>query len=122
MPEPRRCSSLGGMPHHLLSQRPARRGRHAAELIRVARAHAAAAILVIMAAGVPEALAAHPAKGVVCVSRMAVVGSPGGFTVGYAFRGDRVRVARRSANGRWAQIRTADELRGWARASALCQR
>jgi hypothetical protein len=58
----------------------------------------------------------------VCAKRAVVQDSPGGFTVGYVYRRDRVRVVRRSANGRWARIVTPTELRGWMRRKALCGR
>lgn len=91
----------------------------APDLIRRAGA-LTAAILVIAAAGALAPVAAQAATGRVCVSRLAVVTSPGGFTVGYVFRGDRVRITRRSANRRWERIFSANELRGWVRTKSLC--
>jgi len=37
------------------------------------------------------------------------------------YRGDRVRVLRRSADRRWARINTHNELRGWIRSGSLCR-
>jgi hypothetical protein len=64
-----------------------------------------------------DALAAQ-----VCAKRAVVRDSPGGFTVGYLYRRDRVRVVRLSANRRWARIVTPTELRGWTRNKVLCGR
>lgn len=89
----------------------------AADLRRVALA-VLIAISMLTAATSP-AQAAHTVR--VCASRAAVLDSPGGFTVGYLFRGDRVRIARRSANRRWARVTTPTDLRGWIRVRALCR-
>ena len=89
----------------------------AADLRRVALA-ALLAITMLTAATAP-AQAAHAAR--VCASRTPVLDSPGGFTVGYLFRGDRVRISRRSANRRWARVTTPTDLRGWISARALCR-
>lgn len=95
--------------------------RPVAEPVRLGRA-LAAAVLVIAAAGATAPTTAAGATGRVCVTRLAVVTSPDGYTVGYVFRGDSVRITRRSANRRWAQILSADELRGWVRTTTLCHR
>ncbi len=95
---------------------PARCTRPVAELARRACA-LAAAVLVIAAAGATVPMTAVGATGRVCVNRLAVVTSPGGYTVGYVFRGDRVRITRRSAHRRWERIFSADELHGWVRTS-----
>ena len=89
----------------------------AADLRRVALA-ALLAITMLTAATAP-AQAAPAAR--VCASRTPVLDSPGGFTVGYLFRGDRVRISRRSANRRWARVTTPTDLRGWISARALCR-
>lgn len=89
----------------------------AADLRRVVLA-VLLAISMVTATTVP-AQAAKSAR--VCASRTAVLDSPGGFTVGYLFRGDRVRISRRSANRRWARVTTPTDLRGWISARALCR-
>lgn len=89
----------------------------AADLRRVALA-VLVAISMVTAMTVP-AQAAKSAR--ICASRAAVLDSPGGFTVGYLFRGDRVRISRRSANRRWARVTTPTDLRGWISARALCR-
>jgi hypothetical protein len=71
----------------------------------------------IVLAPMDDALAAR-----VCAKRAVVVDSPRGFTVGYVYRRDRVRVVRWSANRRWARIVTPTELRGWTRRTTLCRR
>jgi Bacterial SH3 domain len=90
---------------------------------RIRRARTAVSTLVVLAT---LAVAAAPAQAAssakVCGSRVAVVvESPGGFAVGYLYRGDRVRVLRRSADRRWARINTQNELRGWIRSRSLCR-
>lgn len=89
----------------------------AADLRRAALA-VLLAISMTMAATAP-ADAARKAR--ICASRTAVLDSPGGFTVGYLFRGDRVRIARRSANRRWVRVTTPTDLRGWIPVRALCR-
>lgn len=77
-------------------------------------------VLAAFAVAAAPAPAATSAK--VCRARVAVVvESPGGFAVGYLYRGDRVRVLRRSADRRWARINTHNELRGWIRSRSLCR-
>ena len=77
-------------------------------------------MLAALAVAPAPASAATSAK--VCGTRSAVVvDSPGGFAVGYLYRGDRVRVLRRSADRRWARINTRNELRGWIRSTSLCR-
>lgn len=93
--------------------------RSAADPIRSLVA-CAAAVLVIAAVGVVPATADAASSARVCVSRLAILTSPDGFTVGYLFRGDRVRVSRRTANRRWARVNAADDRRGWVRARSLC--
>ncbi len=95
--------------------------RSAADRLRGARA-LTAAILAIAAVSVVPAPASAASSARVCVSRLPVLTSPDGFTVGYLFRGDRVRVSRRTANRRWARINAADDRRGWVRARSLCRR
>ena len=72
------------------------------------------------AAAVPsDAFAAYSTR--VCAAQAVVRTSPGGFTVGYLYRRDRVRVSRRSANRRWARVTTPTDLRGWVAARSLCR-
>ena len=95
----------------------------AARIARTVRLRTAVGTLAVLAA---FAVAAAPASAAtsakVCRARVAVVvESPGGFAVGYLYRGDRVRVLRRSADRRWARINTHNELRGWIRSRSLCR-
>lgn len=55
---------------------------------------------------------ARAARATVCAVHIAVVVSPGGFTVDYLFRRDRVVLVARTATRRWSRIRTPSELRG----------
>ncbi len=66
-----------------------------------------------------DALAAYSTR--VCAAQAIVRTAPGGFTVGYLYRRDRVRVSRKSANRRWARITTPTDLRGWVTARSLCR-
>jgi len=78
------------------------------------------AVLAALAVATAPASAASSAK--VCGTRVAVVvDTPGGFAVGYLYRGDHVRVLRRSADGHWARINTHNELSGWIRSRSLCR-
>ncbi|MBJ7469849.1 MAG: hypothetical protein JHD16_01035 [Solirubrobacteraceae bacterium] len=92
----------------------------AADLRRAAGAVALAAVLAVGGAPAPDAGAATRAR--VCVTSTVVLDSPGGFTVGYLFRGDRVTISRRSKNRKWARVSTPTDLRGWVRAKNLCRR
>jgi hypothetical protein len=84
---------------------------------------AASTLIVLAALAVPAAPASAAARATVCGTRTAVVvESPGGFAIGYLYRGDRVRVLRRSADRRWTRVDTASELRGWIRSRSLCTR
>jgi len=94
--------------------------RRSARTVRLRTAVSTLAVLAAFAVLAAPASAATGAK--VCRTRVAVVvESPGGFAVGYLYRGDRVRVLRRSADRRWARINTSRELRGWIRSSKLCR-
>ena len=95
----------------------------AAEFRRSARVRVAVSTLAVLAAlAVPAAPASAASSAKVCGTRVAVVvDTPGGFAVGYLYRGDRVRVLRRSADRRWARINTHNELIGWIRSRSLCR-
>ncbi len=90
---------------------------------RGGRRRAAAGTLAVLAAlAIPASPAAAATRAKVCGARsVVVVESPGGFAVGYLYRGDRVRVLRRSADRRWSRINTPTELRGWIRTASLCR-
>jgi len=88
--------------------------------VRIRAAVSTLLVLVALGAAAGPASAATSAK--VCGTRVAVVvDTPGGFAVGYLYRGDHVRVLRRSADRRWARINTHNELRGWIRSTSLCR-
>jgi hypothetical protein len=79
------------------------------------------AVVLSLTATAAQASAAERAR--ICkVYRAPVLNSPDGFVVGYLFKPDPVRVLRRSANGAWVRVMTANELRGWVRSRYLCRR
>jgi hypothetical protein len=75
-------------------------------------------VLVLVLAPPLPADAATAAK--VCRSSVALRNTPGGFTVGYLQRGDRVRRLRSGRRG-WARVDTALRVRGWIPSRALCR-
>ena len=80
-----------------------------------------AVALALVAGAIPVAPAEAAYSTRVCASKAIVRHSPGGYTVGYLYRRDRVRVARRSADRRWARITTPTDLRGWVPFASLCR-
>jgi hypothetical protein len=87
---------------------------------RLAAPACALALLASVGAAMPaDAAAAYSTR--VCAAQAVVRTSPGGYTVGYLYRRDRVRVSRKSANRRWARVTTPTDLRGWVSARALCR-
>lgn len=47
--------------------------------------------------------------------------SPEGFVIGRLYRPQRLRYVRRSANRRWALVRTRTDLAGWIPYGSLCR-
>jgi len=84
------------------------------------RAGAVALVLVAGLALVPAAPADASVRRV-CATAVSVRDSPGGFTVGYLFRGDRVRIRQHSANRRSSRVSTPTEIAGWIPTRALCR-
>ena len=68
------------------------------------------------------AASASAATRKLCASRANLYDTPRGLVVGRLYRPHRVVVLRRSANRRWANVRTTTGLRGWLLAGALCRR
>lgn len=76
--------------------------------------------LLLLGVGAATSSAATTRK--LCAVRANLYDSPGGLVVGRLYRPQRVTVLRRSANRRWAHVRTPTGLRGWLLAGALCRR
>ena len=59
----------------------------------------------------------------VCAKRANLYDTPRGIVVAFAFRRDRVRVLRRSANRRWLHVRKLNSPTavGWITTGALCR-
>jgi hypothetical protein len=74
-------------------------------------------LLVLMA----SAPAAHAGSTRRLCSRSALLrDSPEGFVIGRLYRPQRLRYVRRSANRRWALVRTRAGLAGWIPYRSLC--
>ena len=56
-----------------------------------------------------------------CASSAILRDSPEGFVIGRLYRPQRLRYIRRSANRRWALVRTRSGLAGWIRYRSLCR-
>ena len=56
-----------------------------------------------------------------CARSAALRDSPEGFVIGRLYRPQRLRYVRRSANRRWALVRTSTGLAGWISYGSLCR-
>jgi hypothetical protein len=84
-----------------------------------ARAVVLALVLSLLMASAP---AAHASSRRLCAGSALLRDSPEGFVIGRLYRPQRLRYIRRSANRRWALVRTRAGLAGWIRYRALCRR
>jgi len=86
-----------------------------------ARVLAVALLLSLLLALIP-AITAHAASTRRLCARSAVLrDSPEGFVIGRLYRPQRLRYVRRSANRRWALVRTRSGLTGWIAYRRLCK-
>jgi len=86
-----------------------------------ARALAVALLLSLLMALLP-AITAHAASTRRLCARSAVLrDSPEGFVIGRLYRPQRLRYERRSANHRWALVRSRAGLTGWISFRSLCR-
>lgn len=85
------------------------------------RAAALVLLLVLLATLAPAAPAdaAHTRR--LCARVAALRDSPEGFVIGRLYRPQRLRYLRRSANRRWALVRTRARVAGWIPARSLCR-
>ena len=56
-----------------------------------------------------------------CAPSAALRDSPEGFVIGRLYRPQRLRYLRRSANRRWALVRTRSDVAGWIPYRSLCR-
>jgi hypothetical protein len=75
--------------------------------------------LSLLMALVPAADAASTRR--LCARTALLRDSPEGFVIGRLHRPQRLRYVRRSANRRWALVRTRSGLAGWIRYRSLCK-
>jgi hypothetical protein len=77
-------------------------------------------LLILLMAAVPTAHAASSRR--LCARSAILRDSPEGFVIGRLYRPQRLRYIRRSANRRWALVRTRAGLVGWIHYRSLCKR
>jgi hypothetical protein len=82
-----------------------------------------APVLVLLMLLVTLALAAPAAASTrrLCARSATLRDSPEGFVIGRLYRPQRLRYVRRSANRRWALVRTHAGLAGWIPYRSLCR-
>ena len=87
------------------------------------RASAAALATLALAAGAsaPAAQAAPSGKRTICVDKVAVYDSPGGFAVAYLYRPQTLRVLGTARRRTWSLVHFDGGPRGWIPTSKLCR-
>jgi hypothetical protein len=76
-------------------------------------------VLLLLMASAPTADAASTRR--LCARAVVLRDSPEGFVIGRLYRPQRLRYVRRSANRRWALVRTRTGLAGWIPYRSLCR-
>jgi hypothetical protein len=84
-----------------------------------ARIVALVLLLSLLMVSVPAAHAASTRR--LCARSALLRDSPEGFVIGRLHRPQRLRYVRRSANRRWALVRTRTGLAGWLPYRSLCR-
>jgi len=74
-------------------------------------------VLVTLTLAVPAAASTRR----LCARSAALRDSPEGFVIGRLYRPQRLRYVRRSANRRWALVRTRAGVAGWIHYRSLCR-
>ena len=77
-------------------------------------------LLLLLMASAPPAHAASTRR--LCARSAILRDSPEGFVIGRLYRPQRLRYIRRSANRRWALVRTRSGVAGWITYRSLCRR
>ena len=75
-------------------------------------------VLVTLTLAVPAAASSTRR---LCARSAALRDSPEGFVIARLYRPQRLRYVRRSANRRWALVRTRAGVTGWIRYRSLCR-
>jgi hypothetical protein len=83
------------------------------------RALALVLLLLLLMASAPPAHASSSRR--LCARSALLRDSPEGFVIGRLYRPQRLRYIRRSANRRWALVRTRAGLHGWIPYRSLCR-
>ena len=76
-------------------------------------------LLLLLMASAPVAQAASTRR--LCAHSATLRDSPKGFVIAHLYRPQRLGYVRRSANRRWALVRTRTGLAGWIRYRKLCR-
>ena len=80
-----------------------------------------AALLIMVLATLTLAVPAAASTRRLCARSAALRDSPEGFVIGRLYRPQRLRYVRRSANRRWALVRTRAGVAGWIPYRSLCR-
>ena len=83
------------------------------------RALALVLLLLVLMASAPPARASSTRR--LCAHSAILRDSPEGFVIGRLYRPQRLRYKRRSANRRWALVRTRAGVAGWIPYRSLCR-
>jgi hypothetical protein len=80
-----------------------------------------AVLLIVVLATLTLAAPAAASTRRLCSRSAALRDSPEGFVIGRLYRPQRLRYVRRSANRRWALVRTRAGVAGWLPYRSLCR-
>ena len=77
--------------------------------------------LALAAAGAPAPAAAASGQREICVDKVSVWSSPGGFVIAYLYRPQTLRVLGTARHRTWSLVRFDDGPRGWIPTSKICK-
>lgn len=80
-----------------------------------------AVLLILLLVPLILAVPASASTRRLCAHSAALRDSPEGFVIARLYRPQRLRYVRRSANRRWALVRTRAGVAGWMRYRSLCR-
>jgi hypothetical protein len=75
----------------------------------------------LAAAGAPAPAAASSRERRICVDKVAVWDSPGGFVIAYLYRPQTLRVLGTARHRTWSLVRFDTGPRGWIPTSRICR-